>query len=214
MMLCTLATLKTYLGITVATQDDLLTLIIKQASAQIENFLGYSLARKENSEVHNVNNNQLLLLDNQPIQEVSSVKIGDTEIDDYKLIDKYAKGGILYRGLGWCGAYYTRGMTYDAFSGVYEIEVDYISGYYLPNDTGYVEGASDSLPYDIMTACLIACSEQYNLKMNKAEGIKSYSEGGISTTFGDSGNFGNLADCGLSAKVCSMLIDYKRQAVA
>ena len=82
------------------------------------------------------------------------------------------------------------------------------------NTYRYTEGAEDSLPYDIMSACLVACSELYNLKLNKAEGIKSYSEGGISTTFGDSGSFGSMADCGLSAKVCSMLVDYRRQAVA
>lgn len=211
MMLCTLANLKTYLGITDTTQDDLLTMLIKQNSAMIENYLGYPLARAENTEVQNVNNNQLLLLDKQPIQSVSSVKIGEQEIDDYKLIPKYSSVGILYRGLGWCGEYYTRGMTYDAVSGVYQIEVEYISGYYLPNDEGYTEGASDSLPYDIVSACILACSEAFNVKMNKAEGIKSYSEGGISTTFADGGT---MADCGLSAKVCSMLVDYRRQAVA
>ena len=211
MMLCTLASLKTYLGITTTSQDDFLTMLIKQTSAMIENYLGYSLSRKENSEVHNVNNEQLLLLDCQPIQSVSLVKIGDQEIDDYKIIPKYSKTGMLYRGLGWCGQYYTRGMTYDVVSGVYEIEVDYISGYYLPGDTGYVEGEESSLPYEIQSACIMACAEEYNIKMNNAEGIKSYSEGGISTTFADSGT---MADCGLSAKVCSMLVDYRRQAVA
>lgn len=211
MMLCTLANLKTYLGITTTTQDDLLTMLIKQASAMIENYLGYPLARAENTEVHNVNNNQLLLLDKQPIQSVASVEIGGQAITDFKLIPKYSSVGILYRGLGWCGEYYTRGMTYDAVSGVYEIEVVYTSGYYLPNDTGYVEGASDSLPYDIVTACILACAEAYNVKMNNAEGIKSYSEGGISTTYADKGT---MADCGLSDKVCSMLVDYRKQAVA
>lgn len=211
MMLCTLANLKTYLGITVATQDDLLTMLIKQASAQIENYVGYSLARSENTEVQNVNNNQLLILDKQPIQSVSLVKIGNEEITDYKILPKYAKTGMLYRGLGWCGPYYTRGMSYDAVSGVYDIEVQYISGYYLPSDEGYVEGASDSLPYDIVSACILACAEAYNTKMNRAEGIKSYSEGGISTTFQDTTT---KMDCGLSAKVCSMLEDYKRQVVA
>ena len=211
MMLCTLANLKTYLGITVATQDDLLTMLIKQASAQIENYVGYSLARSENEEVHNVNNNQLLLLDKQPIQSVSKVELGGQEITDYKILPKYAKTGMLYRGLGWCGPYYTRGMTYDAVSGVYDIEVDYVAGYYLPNDAGYVEGASDSLPYDIQSACILACAEAYNVKMNKSEGIKAYSEGGISTTFQDTTS---KIDCGLSAKVCSMLEDYKRQVVA
>lgn len=212
MMLCTLASLKTYLGITVTDNDEILTMLIKQNSAMIENYLNYSLARKVNeAEVHSVNNEQLLLLDNQPIQSVSAVTIGGTPIDDFKLIPKYSNVGMLYRGLGWCGEYYTRGMTYDPVSGVYEIEVSYTSGYYLPNDTGYVEGASDSLPYDIMTACIIACAEEWNVKINNAEGIKSYSEGGQSTTFLDNGT---MADSGLSRKVCSMLESYKRQAVA
>lgn len=211
MMLCTLASLKTYLGIAVATQDDLLTMLIKQASAQIENYVGYSLSRSENTEVQNVNNNQLLILDKQPIQSVSKVTIGDMEITDYKILPKYAKTGMLYRGLGWCGPYYTRGMTYDAVAGVYDIEVQYVSGYYLPSDEGYVEGADDSLPYDIVSACILACAEAYNTKMNRAEGIKSYSEGGISTTFHD---VTSKIDCGLSAKVCSMLEDYRKQVVA
>lgn len=212
MMLCTLAQLKTYLGITETTQDDLLTMLIKQTSAHIQNYLGYSLERKDNTEVYNVNNNQLLLLDNQPIQTVTRVKINETEITDYKIIPKWAKVGILYRGLGWCGDYYTRGMTHDIVSGVFEIEVKYTSGYYLPSDVEhYVEGAEASLPYDILSACIIGCAEAYNLKMNNGEGIKSYSEGGISTTFADGGS---MADSGLSAKVASMLVEYKREGIA
>ena len=212
MMLCTLASLKTYLGISNTDSDDILNMLIKQNSAMIENYLNYSLARKVNeAEVHSVNNEQLLLLDNQPIQSVSAVKIGGEPITDFKVIPKYSIVGMLYRGLGWCGQYYTRGMTYDVVSGLYEIEVDYISGYYLPNDAGYVEGAADSLPYDIVTACILACAEEWNIKINNAEGIKSYSEGGQSTTFIDSGT---MADSGLSKKVCSILESYRRQAVA
>lgn len=212
MMLCTLSDLKTYLGISSSDFDNKLTLIIKQVSSQIQNYVGYSLERTENTdEVHSVNNEQLLLLDNQPIQSVSEVTMNGAEVTDYKLIPKYSKVGMLYRGIGWCGNFYTRGMTYDVVSGYYEIEVSYISGYYLPNDEDYTEGASDSLPYDILSACLIACAESWNITQNKAEGIKSYSEGGISTTFTDSGS---MADCGLSDKVCSMLVDYKRQAIA
>lgn len=212
MMLCSLSTLKTYLGISVTTYDDVLTLYIKQVSSQIQNYLGYSLERSVNEdELHSVNFEQLLLLNNQPIQSVSEVSINDVEITDYKVLPNYAKVGMLYRGAGWAGGYYTRGMAHDVVSGMYEIKVSYTSGYYLPDDEDYTEGADDSLPYDIVSACLVGCSELYNLKMNKAEGIKSYSEGGISTTFIDSGS---MADCGLSDKVCSMLVDYKRQAVA
>lgn len=211
-MLCTLETLKTYMGIDSEDFDEKLTLLIKMVSAQIENYLGYPVARAVNvGEIHSVNNEQLLLLDCQPIQSVENVKIGGVEIDDYKLIPKYSKVGMLYRGIGWCGDYYTRGMTYDVVSGVYEIEIDYTSGWYLPGDEGYTEGSADSLPFDILSACLVACSELWNLKQNNAEGIKSYSEGGISTTFVDGGS---MADCGLSDKVCSMLVDYRRQAIA
>lgn len=212
MMLCSLATVKTYLGITDTSKDDLLTLMIKQISSQIENYLGYSLSRKENTELHSVNNEQLLLLDNQPIQSVESVKVKETEITDFKLIEKYTKVGMLYRGLGWCGDVYTRGMTYDVVSGYYEIEVKYTSGYYLPNDTGYVEGNPASLPFEIMSACLMGVSELFNVRMNGAEGIKAHSEGGISDTFGSAD--GGSSDCGLSAKVCGMLVDYRRQAIA
>lgn len=211
-MLCTLEILKTYIGIDSEDFDEKLTLLIKMVSAQIENYLGYPVARAVNvGEVHSVNNEQLLLLDCQPIQSVENVKIGGVEIDDYKLIPKYSKVGMLYRGIGWCGDYYTRGMTYDVVSGVYEIEIDYTSGWYLPGDEGYTEGSADSLPFDILSACLVACSELWTLKQNNAEGIKAYSEGGISTTFADGGS---MADCGLSDKVCSMLVDYRRQAIA
>lgn len=212
-MLCTLSILKSYLGITTTDFDEKLTIMIKMVSSQIENYLGYSLSRKTNvDEVHSVNYDQLLLLDNQPIQSVSEVLMNETEITDYKILPKYSKVGMLYRGNGWTGSYYTRGnMTADPVSGVYEIKVSYVSGYYLPDDENYTEGADDSLPYDIQTACIVACSELFNRNSNKADGIKSYSEGGISTTFVDSGS---MADSGLSDVVCAMLVEFKRQAVA
>lgn len=212
MMLCTLTTLKTYLGITGTAQDEELTLLIKMVGSQIQSYLGYPLERQEiKDEVHSVNFEQLLLLDNQPVQSVSSVSIAGAEITDYKVIPKYAKVGMLYRGGGWCGGYYTRGMAYDVVSGMYDIAVSYTSGYYMPDEDDYTEGDDDSLPYDIQTACLVACAELYNLRSLKADGIASYSEGGQSTTFA---NGGSMADCGLSDKVCAMLVDYKRQAVA
>ena len=106
MMLCTLEQLKTYLEIPAEEErfDDSLTLIIKKTSAQIENYLGYPLSRQENTEeVHSVNNEQLILLDNQPIQSVSSVTVGGLNVDDYKIIPKYAKVGMLYRGSEYAG---------------------------------------------------------------------------------------------------------------
>lgn len=212
-MLCNLTDVKDYLGITTTEKDSMLTLIIKQVSALIESYVGIKLARTQyTEELHSVNNNQLLKLNNTPIQSVTSVKVNGAEIDDWKLLPEYKKIGFLYRGDGWNGAYYTRGMTYDPVAGAKSIEVTYYAGYYLPNDSGYVEGAEDSLPYDIITACMTAVVEQYQLHSMGAEGLKSHSEGGISDTWNDGD--ANMIDGGLSKKVASMLSGYKQYGVA
>lgn len=206
-MLCTLADIKALLNITDTSQDDKLTLMIKQVSSQIVSYIGTDLKRATyTDEVHSVNNNQLLKLSHLPIKSVSSVSINDVEIDDYKLIENYSKIGFLYRGAGWCGNYYTRGMDSDIVSGEYSIKVTYVAGYYLPNDSGYVEGNADSLPFDIQTACINGVIEVYNRQ--GSEGIKSHSEGGISTTFADTNR------SGLSLSVTSILDKYKEIGVA
>lgn len=210
MMLCSLETVKAYLSITDTSKDELLKILIKQASAKIENFIGYSLERKEyNEELHNVNFMQTIQLNSQPIQEVKKVTVNGFEVTDFQLIENYSKIGMLYRGNGWNGPAYTRGLESDIVNGAYVIKVNYIAGYYLPDDEHYVEGASASLPYDIISACLETVSSSFNKRMEKAEGIKSHSEGGISTTFADVDG-----ESGLSKSVCEMLVDYKRYGVA
>ena len=154
-MLCTLTDVKTMLGITDTSQDDYLTLLIKQQSALIEGYIGYKLARANyTEEVHSVNDRQLVSLNHFPLQSVSQCTIDGKEISDYKIIPEYARWGRLYRGLGWIGPEYTRGFTHDIFAGEWCIKVSYTAGYYLPNDTGYVLGADNSLPYDITTCCI------------------------------------------------------------
>ena len=206
MMLCSLEDVKTLLGISGTEQDTKLNLLIKNVSAKITNYLGFSLARSTyTEELHSVNNNQLLKLSHFPIKSVSAVTINDDEIDDY-LINEYAPIGFLYRAIGWCGNYYTRGMTHDIVSGEYSIKVTYIAGYYLPGDENYVEGSPDSLPYDIVTACMNGVVEVYNRQ--GMQGIKAHSEGGISDTFADT------EESGLSKSVTSLLVNFKELGVA
>lgn len=206
MMLCSLEDFKSLLGISGTTEDTKLNLIIKSVSAQIVNYLGRPLERKTyTEELHTVNNNQLLKVRHYPIQSVSEITINGSEVDDYVLTEENNNNGFIYRGCGWCGNYYTRGMTHDIVSGEMSIKVTYTAGYYLPDNTDYTEGAEDSLPYDIVSACLSACVDAY--RMQGMEGIKSHSEGGISTTFGDTKN-------GFSEKVLSVLSAYKEIGVA
>lgn len=214
MMLCTLQMVKDYLGITDNSQDTKLNLMIKQASSLIEGFVGYSLERKVHTEeVHNVNNMQLIQLDNQPIQFVQEVKINGTVNTEWKRIPKYDRMGMLYKGNGWVGSCYVRGMANDIVAGAYVIEVTYASGYYLPDSENYEEGESDSLPFEFISACLETVSEMYNVRMNNAEGIKQHSEGGISTTFAGADS-SLMGENGLSKKVCDILADFKRYGVA
>lgn len=197
MTLCSLSDVKTMLGISSddTSNDAKLNLMIKQVSAKIEAYLGYKLAMSEyTDELHSVNNDQLLQLNALPIRSVSSVTANGGAITDYMVIPKYAKIGMLYRGNGWTGNVYVQGFEYDYVSGAWEITVTYTAGYYLPGDENYVEGAEDSLPYDIVTACISAVCIDWNYEVNKAKGMKSHSEGGISDSFGDDATSSDLSD--------------------
>lgn len=211
-MLCTLAQVKTLLGISEqdTTQDDKLTLFIKSASAKIEGYVGYSFQRGTyTEEVHSVNNRQLLQLNHFPLQSVTSVTVKGEPIEDYELFPEYTRWGRLYRGFGWTGGMYTRGFTHDIVSGVWEVEVTYTAGYYLPNDTGYVEGASDSLPYELVSLCMEMVVLKYNLEEMGAVGIKSHSEGHISESYSE-----DSCNVGLTAGAKEVLDKYVWYGVA
>lgn len=196
MALCSLSDVKVMLNISSSdtSLDDKLNLLIKQVSAQIESYLGYKLARKEyTEELHAVNCRQLLSLNHFPIQSVTSVTHNGEEITDYLVIDEYSKWGRLYRKFGWGGQLITQGFEHDVVSGAYDYLVSYTAGYYLPGDTEYVEGADDSLPYDISVACANMVVLKYNYDAQGATGLKAHSEGNISDTYGD-----GASDIGLS----------------
>ena len=209
-LLCKLADVKTLLGITDTTQDDKLNLMIKSASAKIEAYIGYSLGMGTYSdEMHAVNDRQLLQLNHFPLRSVTSVTRNGEPIDDYKIFPEYARWGRLYRGNGWGGEMYTRGFTYDVVSGVWEYSVSYTAGYLLPNDTGYVEGADNSLPYDIVAVCMEFVVLKYNYDAMGATGLKSHSEGHISESYGD-----DSSDVGLSESARKALDKYIFYGVA
>lgn len=187
-MLCTLSDVKTMLNISAedTSQDDKLNLLIKQYSALIEGYIGYKLARAEyTEEVHCENNRQIFYLNHFPLQSVSSVTVGGKSITDFKILPQYARWGGLYRGLGWGDKAFVRGFTHDIVGGVWDILTTYEAGYYLPDNEEYVEGADDSLPYDISTCCLNLVVEKYNLDAMGAVGLKAHSEGHISDTYSD-----------------------------
>jgi len=196
-MLCKLSDVKTLLNISAedTTQDAKLTLLIKDASAMIESYCGYSFGRDTyTDEIQAENNRQLLQLNHFPLQSVTSVSVGGNDITDFKLFPEYSRWGRIYRGLGWGGKAYTRGFTHDIVSGVWDVKVTYTAGYYLPNDTDYVEGNSDSLPYDITSVCLKLVEQSYNFEVMGAKGLKGHTEGHITDTYSDDANIIGLSE--------------------
>jgi hypothetical protein len=184
--------------------------LIKQYSALIEGYIGYKLARANyTEEVHCENNRQVIYLNHFPVQSVSSVAVGGESVTDFKLLPEYTRWGGLYRGLGWGNKAFVRGFTHDIVAGVWDILVSYTAGYYLPDDTDYVAGNDDSLPYDITTCCLNLVVEKYNLDAMGAVGLKAHSEGHISDTYGDCAN-----EIGLTESAKKLLDKYVFYGVA
>ena len=185
MQLCTLSDVKTILGVSDTSQDAKLQLFIDLSSAQIQRYLGYPCPRTDyTSEAYAINNNQLLYLRQAAIQAVSAVTIQGVTIlqggdDGWQATTFDLLAGRLYRGVGWCGRYFVRGMMYDPVAGARDILVSYTAGWYLPGDANYVQDDPASLPYELTSAALQSVVERYRVNSVGAEGFVQYKEGGV-----------------------------------
>lgn len=231
MGLCALSDVKAWLDIPTGTTtyDAKLQLMIDTVSAQMSAYLGYNPARTTyTNEVHTINNNQVIFLDAQPIQSITSVTIqgqaitaGTTEYN-YYLTTQDARIGRLYLGVGWIGRYFVRGMTYDPVSGYRDILVSYVGGWYLPGDVSYDKANAQSgsvvtasLPYGISKACIDEVVILYRRNAARAEGLTSYKEGEISWGYQKHGNAGESGDnSGLSVGAQAILNPYKKWSIA
>ena len=188
MTLCALSDVKALLDIpTIDTSKDAkISLLIAQVSSLVSSYLGYDPQRKVvTSELHAVNGRQYLQLNRQPIQSIESVLLQGSPVTDYQTDEQDLAVGMLYRGAGWCGTYYTRNMTGDPFAGAREILVSYTAGWWLPGDAEFTMFAPDSLPVEIQTAVIGEVIRAYRANVRGSEGLKAHSEGGISDTFAD-----------------------------
>ena len=209
--LTTLAAVKLEAGISDTSKDTLLEALINSTSAAIRVYLDREVTRTTHTaELYAVNANQYLYLKEYPVQSVTTVTLGgatQAANADYWLD---SAPGRLYRPAGWVGTYYTRGTFPDIYAGARDISVTYVAGWYLPADGAYVAGAAASLPLAISYACNRAVVSRLRTVLNQADGVKQYSEGGISTTW-----FGpeavSASGGGFDAIAVSMLNPYKRR---
>jgi hypothetical protein len=212
--LTTLCAVKLEAGISDTSQDALLEALINECSASIRLYTDRELTRTTHTdEYYAVNACQYLYLLQYPVQSVTSITLGgalQALNTDYFMRPDDAKAGRLYRPAGWTGSYYTRGTFPDIYAGARDIKTTYVAGWYLPSDPLYVAGAASALPIALSYACNRAVISRYRVISNNAEGVKQYSEGGISTTWFGPESFG-AGGAGFDAITASMLNPYKRR---
>jgi hypothetical protein len=212
--LTTVNAVKLEAGISDTSQDALIEALISSCSSAIRLYTDRELTRTTHTdELYSVNACQYLYLKQYPVQSVTSITLGgalQVLNTDYYLGSDDAAAGRLYRPGGWVGNYYTRGTFPDIYAGARDVKTTYIAGWYLPADPLYVAGAAASLPIGLMYACTRAVISRYRTIINQAEGVKQYSEGGISTTwFGPEAH--TAGGAGFDSIVVSMLNPFKRR---
>jgi len=184
--LTTLANMKLTLNIpsSVTTKDSILNLLIAGVSAQIESYLGRTLGVADYIEKLAPSGAQVLQLENWPIHTVAYVKQDGVALVvdvDYFLYAQYIRCGQIYRGVGWTGAPYLRGLTGDPFAREINLEVSYNAGYNLPDDAMQTY----PLPVDISMVCQMMVADLYQkiASNNFGGNLTGYTEGGISFTW-------------------------------
>jgi hypothetical protein len=226
--LCALSDVKSWLDISSTAKDAKLQQFVDSVSSQMITYLGYQAHRTTyTSEAHAINNNQLIYLNAAPIQSVSAVTLNGVTVNagtgdnDYQFDEVDKKAGRIYRGSGWVGNYYTRGMAYDPVSGMRQFICSYVAGWYFPDDTGYLLtdaqsfNVTPSLPYAISSACIQEVVAKYRRNISRAEGLTSYHEGGIAWGWANAKTGAESLDGGgLSAECREVLNAYKRYGFA
>jgi len=221
--LTTLANAKIVAGIpsSVTTYDSTLEYLINKVSGKIRNYLGRTLARSTTTEKLPATSRQYLILKECPIVSITSLSSSDTALTlntDYRLDAQDMASGMVYRELGWEPRVLVTGLVNDIVAAARTLDIVYVAGYYLPADVTtapadphYVAGDTSSLPLEISgVADEMVVSAWLKIK-RQSEGLKAYSEGGISFTFQD---YANTVNMGISDEHAVVLNYYKRTVIA
>jgi hypothetical protein len=221
--LTTLANVKTLIQISDSSQDSLLTLLIASVSSQIETYCGRLFGYADYDEILASNNRQLLQVAQWPIKQITFIKqSGNTLVagQDYQTYFQYLNAGQIYRGQGWSGSSWVRGLTADPYAGDYIYEVSYSAGYVLPGATAPTPPpAVDPFPADIELAAMSMVAKAYSLSNsgNLGENLSSIKEGGLAYSWDNPAKippdlFQVIA--GMPVQFAQLLNPYKRWVVA
>lgn len=217
--LTTLAAQKTLLNIDAldTSSDAFLNALISLTSKQIETYLDRSLGIDDYIENLSPSNTQVMQMRQWPVNTVAYVKEDNVLLTvnvDYFLYSQYVNAGQIYRGLGWVGKPYQRGLTYDPYSNQINLEFSYNAGYNLPGDMTQTY----PLPEDISYCCQLMVAQTYakSIAGNMGDTYKSVKDGDLAYTFAsvaetDASLFAIIG--GLMPQFAGMLNPYRRWSV-
>lgn len=221
--LTTIANVKTLLQISDTSQDSILSLLIGSVSSQIESYCGRSFGYADYDEILASNNRQLLQLNQWPIKKITFIKkSGNTLVagQDYQTYSQYLNAGQVYRGSGWTGSSWVRGLTADPYTGEFIYEVSYSAGYVLPGTIAPTPPpAVDPLPSDIEFAAISMVSKAYTLinSGNLGENLSSIKEGGLAYSWETGKNIPPelfQMTAGMPIQFAQLLNPYRKVAIA
>lgn len=211
--LTTVANVKTYLGITDASQDAMITQLINSVSDDIASRCNRVFLSAERTEKLAGNGRQALLLTFYPVTDVKSVTLNDTALTAGTDFVVEADEGYLFKMEGvWPKIesgqtlrppYIPELPLVDENSLKRNIEVVYTAGYILPYQA--TTGANpivSTLPYDLEMACIKMVAADINRKGSEHE--KSENLGPLQSAFLDSD---------YSESVLGVLERYKRPVI-
>jgi hypothetical protein len=203
---CTLADLKSELGITDSASDGALERRILVASAMIENYCQRTFRRNTAKVEQLAGFGTVYLFPTlTPVDSITSITLWGDLVDSslYEIHD----GSLIYSSNGWIDtSLVAQTMTSDLqrIPGTAEraFEVTYDGGYYLPNDDAQ---AGTPLPVDITEACL-AMAATLHRNAGRDQSVQAESVGDASVQFAG-GVAGREA---MPLYVKSLLAPYKR----
>ncbi|SIQ06172.1 hypothetical protein SAMN05880570_0497 [Paenibacillus sp. RU4T] len=140
-----------------AQPDDVLILLIKAASAEIEAYLNRQLEAKDVVERVDGPQGPFLNLSRYPVRSIASIEAGGAALADFEVL--MPEVGRLLKEDGWP-------------AGVFNVRIAYRGGYILPGD----EGAD--LPENIELACILQVQS-----LLRQPGVVSERVGDLSVTY-------------------------------
>jgi len=162
--LCTLAQVKTTLGITDSANDDILTRLINATTDYIESYCDRRFALTQyTDEYYNGYGDDELVLRQFPISEA------EEDVPTISFIDKGTETAV---SIDDCEIYYDEGIIYYSIfpKGRKNIKISYKAGY-------------ATIPADLAQACIEIVVANYN--RSKTVAVKSESIGSYSVTYAD-----------------------------